>query len=138
VSSLRSISLLLSLVWFFSGCENDPVTSGRSQLLFYAVEGETHFPIHIVVDSDTVGVITEPALFSGEFPAPEDSSLVVMDVANGDHSYSAFTYNMAGELNFEEVGPYYEGLTTFGEFTAEGNQYYIVVDFREYGTLSLR
>ncbi len=127
----KILLFLISMVLFglFSGCDDDVVSSNQSKLIFFAVEGKTHFPIHIVVDSDTVGIITEPSLFSGEYPSLDDSALVIVDVENGMHSYEAFTYNINGEEDFVEEGPYFEGLSNQGSFEAEGLDYYIRLNF---------
>lgn len=126
---LFAILILTTMVLW--SCDDDPVSSGTSRLIFFAVEGETHFPIHIVVDSDTIGTIKEPAIFSGEYPSPDDTTLIILEIENGMHSYEAFTYNIDGIENFVEAGPYFKGLSNRGSLNTEGFDYYIRLNFEE-------
>ncbi len=122
-------SIIVLSVVIFSGCEDDVVASNNPRLIFFAVEGETHLPVHIVVDSDTIATISETTAFDGEFPNLDDTTVVIVEVEKGAHSYEAFTYNKDGDVNFVENGPYFEGLSILGDIIADNYDYYIPLHF---------
>ncbi len=91
------VLIALSLI----GCDEETELASP-QLLFFAPATETRFPIMIHIDGDSVGTITEPTIYEGEFPPEDAPTVVLIDLTPGEYEVETFTTDLTDEEKFKD------------------------------------